>query len=231
MAALVVGLLAGPADATTVDGVVYTLSYTTIDSVNAIYDVTLTIDASGATFDQTLLAAAGFKVAAPGNIEGGTSQAAAPGSWTFFFNGQFDSGGCADTPDAGFTCWQNDSGGEDIANGPFTFTARLDLDSPSSLFTDPDQASIKALYLCDSSAETSCNGINQLSEPTTLTQTGSNEVTTGSNDVTTGSNDVTTGSNDVTVGSNEVTVPGPAPVALIGLGLAGIALWGRIRRR
>jgi hypothetical protein len=225
-----IGLLAGPAGAVSFDGVDYTLSYTTIDAVNAIYDVTLTIDPSGATFDQTLLKAAGFKIAAQSKIEGGTSQTSAPGSWTFFFNGQFDSGGCADTPDAGFTCWQNNGAGEDIADGPFTFTARLDLDAPASLLTGTDAASIKALYLCDSS-DTSCEGLTQLSENTTLTPQGGNETPQGGNETPQGGNETPQGGQETPQGGNETTVPGPAPLVLIGLGLGGMAAWGRLRRR
>ncbi len=59
--------------------------------------------------------------------------------------------------------------------------------------------------------------------------TGSNEQTTGNEQVT-GSNEQTTGNEQVT-GSNEITVPGPAPLALIGIGLIGLAIGGRRRRR
>lgn len=217
---LAIALLAGPAQAVTFDGVDYTLSYTTFDAANAIYDVTLTIDTSGATFDQTLLKAAGFKIAAPSAIDDGSSLTAAPGSWTFYFNGQFDSGGCADSPDAGFTCWQNDGAGDTIG-GTFTFTARLDLDSEDSLLTGLNAASLKALYLC-ADGDTSCEGLTQTSEPISLVTTG-NEQTTGSNQVETG--------NEQTTGSNDVVVPVPAPLGLIGLGLVGLAIGGGLRRR
>ena len=59
------------------------------------------------------------------------------------------------------------------------------------------------------------------------TVTGSEE-SVGDDDTTQGNPET---GNETSVGTNEVTVPGPAPVALIGLGLAGVAIWGRMRRR
>jgi len=211
--------LAGLAGAVSIDGVDYTLSYTTFDAANAIYDVTLSIDTSGALFDQTLLKAVGFKIAAPPKIQGGTSITAAPGSWDFFFNGQFDAGGCSDSPDAGFTCWQNTGAGE-VIGGSFTFTAHLDLNSVNDLATGAGGATLKALYVCADGDE-DCQAASLETGTITLAQSG--------NDEQTGSNEST--GNEQTTGSDDVAVPGPAPLALLGIGLVGLAVARGRRRR
>ena len=218
----------GP-DCGTCQGSIYTLTYSGSalpdnDPLHETFRVTLTIDSSAYSGGGLFIDSASVKIGSTASAVSLFSAPTGGAPWTAILGGIND-GGCDPNPNNGFVCANaNGTSGGAPVGGTDQWVFDITLDN-GDLSTS---ASIKARYVDGSDPAGKVGDL--VSEDITL-QTGSNDVTTGSNEVITGSNDVVTGSNDVVTGSNEVTVPGPAPVALIGLGLAGIALWGRIRRR
>ena len=123
--------------------------------------------------------------------------------------------------------------GEQAGNGAKWVWFELDLTGGCSIGGAPAGTDICGewqLYGDKELSHASLYGSNPTTGNQEVTQ-GQQEVTQGQQEVTQGQQEVTQGQQEVTQGTNETSVPGPAPLVLIGLGLAGVAALERLRRR
>ena len=168
------------------------------DGANDTYEILLTYSSLGYTGGATdYIQGVSVKVSSSlDDGEGGGTTA--PGTWTFNMN-QLNNNGC-DGGESGLGCYEDGTSavtGGPLAGTTYTWTFLLDIDG--DLFTDLNEASIKALF---KNADGTNGGL--LSENITLQEPGGG-------------------------GGNGGTVPEPATLALFGLVAAGTAYRSRRR--
>lgn len=118
----------------------------TADNTNDTYRIRLTYDSLGYTGGATDYIQ-GVAVKVSSNLDAGAGGGTtAPGTWTFSVN-TLNNNGCDGGTNAGFGCYED--GNSAVTGGPATgtsYTWDFLLDISGDLFTDPLEASIKALF-------------------------------------------------------------------------------------
>lgn len=134
------------ADPITDNGSIYTLTYSgapiASDATTQTFEVKLAINTAGFTGGAGFLKAAAVKVTSGGDFIS-ASLASAPSGFSYVVGGT-NSGGC-DGSGAGFVC-AGGSTSAPVPNGTYNFVWDVKMNT-GGLFTDPLEASVKAVYL------------------------------------------------------------------------------------
>jgi PEP-CTERM motif len=135
----------GPSGCASCLGSSYSLSYTTTANPD-VFDVTLVIDASGFTNSSSdRLNSVSLKLSSSTST---ASLISAPAGFSTTVDGGLSAGGC-NGAGAGFFCSESSGLGLQVghAGDVYSYMWAVTVGAPGDLFTDPGQASVKALYV------------------------------------------------------------------------------------
>jgi hypothetical protein len=144
----------GPNNCGSCLGSSYTLSYTTTANPD-VFDVTLVVDASGFTNSSSdLLNSVSLKLSSSTPT---VSLLSAPAGFDTTVAGGLNAGGCSGAG-SGFFCSASSGLGLQVGKpgDVYTYMWAVAVGAPGDLFTDSDQASVKALYVTNKGKQ---NGI------------------------------------------------------------------------
>lgn len=149
-------------------GSVYTLSVVDSGTAN-LWNVTYSVDTTNYSGQGSGLDAIAFKITSNSSNILSTSITSQPSSFGSLTLGGLSAGGCGSGP-AGFICSQSSNlAGVAVPNGTYEFKYGVTLAS-GSLFGDPNQWSLKALYVNSAGEQrglTSAQGAASVPEPAT----------------------------------------------------------------
>jgi hypothetical protein len=149
-------------------GSTYTLTYTSTANPN-VFDVNLAVDATGYTGGNTnLLNAVSLKIVSQDSDITAVSLLSAPATFSSTQTGSLNANGCSGNG-GGFFCSESSTNGLQVGHSGdvYNFLYQVSLTSPSDLFLNANEASVRVLYVTSAGQQSGITSENITLQPGT----------------------------------------------------------------